>query len=87
MSQLELIWNIFGINTPAYPNIRLKGVINTLVDHRNRIAHGEEWPERIGGRYSIGEMHTQSNDVLTQCLYYLNSLEGYLLVATNLHRR
>jgi hypothetical protein len=44
----ELVWSLFGFAGDSYPTFRHRTVLIDLAETRNRIAHGEDDPERIG---------------------------------------
>lgn len=56
-SQLDLIWEMFGLPNSSLPVPKLIGYVDEMVMHRNAIAHGSERPEDVGRRYSTSEMH------------------------------
>jgi len=53
---IDVIWEVFGFSTPAFPSIVSRLALTELADTRNSIAHGEDIPARIGGQKSVSEM-------------------------------
>jgi hypothetical protein len=50
--QLEAIWDVFGLEPPVLPSSRSYGFLTDLRENRNRAAHGEEDPVRLGRQQS-----------------------------------
>lgn len=55
-SQLELIWELFGVPGPIVAESRHRFYINETVEKRNDIAHGTEPPDRVGERFTVDEL-------------------------------
>ena len=62
-SQLESIWNTFGITHDVVTDVKIKWRVAALADNRNAIAHGRELASVIGGRYTISEIECIYNDI------------------------
>ncbi len=76
--QLETIWTLFGIPGPIVPASRLIAHIIELVDTRNRIAHGDDSPEAVGGRFSTGEMRKRIDDTEAVCTHVITAAGAYM---------
>lgn len=76
-SQLETIWNVFGLPGSIVPDPRLRGHIVEMVDNRNRIAHGADAPYIVGGRFSVGELEKRINDTEAVCTHIISSVASY----------
>ena len=48
-----------------------------VVDNRNKIAHGEDAPYVVGGRFSVGELDKRINDTETVCTHIITSVTSY----------
>jgi hypothetical protein len=44
----ELIWTVFGFPGQSFPSPRHRAVLLDISVTRNRVAHGEDEPERVG---------------------------------------
>ena len=77
-SQLESIWNTFGITHDVVTDVKIKGRLAALADNRNAIAHGRELASVIGGRYTISEIECIYNDINTYCSYIITVFEDYI---------
>lgn len=80
--QLETIWSLFGIPHPIVPGPRLRGHITELVEARNRIAHGSDAPDVVGGRFTIAEMQQRLDDTEAVCTHIVGSVTAYVATAT-----
>lgn len=78
-NQLESIWNTFGITRDVVTDVKIKGRLAALADHRNAIAHGRELASVIGGRYTISEIDSIYNDISTYCSYIITVFEDYIM--------
>ncbi len=76
--QLETIWATMGISDPVLPKPSLIGLLEELVDNRNKIAHGRESPVTIGSRFTIDDLEKRFNDINKLCDYIIQCLETYL---------
>lgn len=74
-SQLDLIWETFGLPNSSLPEPRLAGYVRELVEHRNAIAHGSERPEDVGGRYTTAEMQDRVRQTEKICNHLVDSAE------------
>lgn len=78
-NQLESIWNTFGITRDVVTDVKIKGRLAALADHRNAIAHGRELASVIGGRYTISEIDSIYNDISKYCSYIITVFEDYIM--------
>lgn len=84
-SQLETIWEIFGIPGPIVPTPRLRGHIEEMVDARNRIAHGTDAPDAVGGRFTVGDLEKRVDDTEAICTHIVSSMTTYAASPTAFH--
>ena len=68
-AQLETIWNVFGLPGTIVPTPRLRGHIKEMVDTRNRIAHGSDAPDTVGGRFTVADLERRINDTEEVCTH------------------
>jgi hypothetical protein len=47
-AHFEVIWNVFGFSGLSYPSFRHRTSLLDLAWTRNRVAHGEDTPEKVG---------------------------------------
>ena len=66
-AQLETIWSLFGLPGTIVPAPRFRGHIEEMVEARNKIAHGNEAPDMIGGRFTIADLEKRINDTEGAC--------------------
>ena len=76
-SQLELIFEVFGIKRMAVRRQKHKQRIAEVVGHRNAIAHGRESAEDIGRRYTHSEIRTAVRQMKSVCLLLINVLNVF----------
>lgn len=76
-SQLETIWNLFGIPGSIVPDPRLLGHIGELVEARNRIAHGSDAAESVGGRFTFPDMDKRIDDTEIVCTHIVATVTSY----------
>ncbi|MDM8530748.1 MAE_28990/MAE_18760 family HEPN-like nuclease [Anaerolineales bacterium HSG25] len=76
--QLEELWSMLGVESPALPRPPLIGRLEELVENRNAISHGRESPVTIGGRFTSSDLESRYNDVNELCSYLIQQLEIYL---------
>lgn len=76
--QLKLIWNVFGLAAPELPHPGFIQYIDEMVDNRNRIAHGRESPVSVGGRFSIGDIETKTNQNEQLCSHIASQFADFL---------
>jgi hypothetical protein len=48
-----------------------------MVDSRNKIAHGEDAPYVVGGRFTVGELEKRINDTEVVCTHIITSVASY----------
>lgn len=76
-AQLETIWSLFGLPGTILPEPRLRGHIEEMVEARNRIAHGNEAPDTVGGRFTIGDLEKRISDTEAVCTHIMTSASSY----------
>ena len=86
ISQLEVIWNLFGVTSPTVPAQKFNVFIGEMVDKRNGIAHGQFTAEEVGRNHSKAEVLTKISDCRTLCHYLLTELESRCAIAGNVSR-
>lgn len=77
-TQLQTLWELFGIVGPHVPHNRLIGRIEELVELRNGIAHGRMRAEDVGGRFSIGDLRVRHSDTAEICWHLIGALEAHV---------
>ena len=82
-SQLQLIWQLFDLTGDPWPQPRLIGRINELVEARNHIAHGTEAPSERGRRISDGEAADRISDIEALCVHIVASFSCQLSTTTH----
>jgi hypothetical protein len=86
VAQIETIWRVLGITVPPVNSPPMIGRIAELVDQRNKIAHGRERPDTVGGRFTIADLQKRLDDIEAVCLYVVQQLETHVTVPANLRR-
>ena len=76
-SQLETIWNVFGIAGPIVPQQRLLGRIDELVETRNAVAHGRQTAREVGGRHSDQDMQDRIADTYLIARHVIDRLDTH----------
>lgn len=77
-TELDSIWTAFGLSTPSTPSPSARQRLTTLVQNRNSIAHGNESPGQVGGRYSVNDLNIYLSDIDLTITHIVLSLEKYL---------
>lgn len=77
-SQLELVWELFGLVGDPWPHPRLKGRIDEIVSARNLIAHGEQAASVCGAQLSNAEMLTRIDDFEALCVHMVAVFDSQL---------
>jgi hypothetical protein len=77
-TQLQLVWELFGIPSPVLPHPRFSRYIDEMVENRNRIAHGNESAELVGRRYTIADLDVRANDVEHLCTHITSAFSSFL---------
>lgn len=75
--QLQLIFEIFGVNRPPVRMLRHLTRITELVEKRNSIAHGMETAENVGKRFTRSEISQRFSQVKKVCLDFIKVLETH----------
>jgi len=76
-AQLETIWSLFGLPGPIVPIPRLRKHIEEMVENRNRIAHGSDAPDTVGGRFTVAELRKRIDDTEEVCTHIVTIASGY----------
>lgn len=76
-SQLQNIWECYGIPLPILPADRMIGRLEELVNNRNEIAHGRGSASDVGRRYTQSELLDRLNDMDMLCFSLISKLEQY----------
>jgi hypothetical protein len=85
-AQLKVICITLGLPSGALiPDPRLIGWINEVVENRNRVAHGRETAEAVGGRYSSADLDVRRMHMDQICNHIVAVLEAHANVAANFH--
>lgn len=74
-SQLQTIWDIFGLSCPILPEKKHIGRVEELVENRNAIAHGRRTAGEVGSGFSFTDMEQRINDVERISTYLLTEME------------
>jgi hypothetical protein len=77
-AQLELVWSLFGMPPPFVEKLRHLGLIEEMVENRNKIAHGLESPENVGRRYSANDIVERVRDTETICSYLVAKAQAHI---------
>ncbi|MBD2872396.1 MAE_28990/MAE_18760 family HEPN-like nuclease [Paenibacillus arenilitoris] len=78
-AQLQSIWKSFCIEKPILPRVDSGGILNEIVEKRNKIAHGEETPEEVGRRFSFDDLERRFEVISELCSYIIAVFEDYLV--------
>lgn len=78
MARFKTIWNLFGIDGPTLPDLRLISRIDELVGNRNSIAHGRLTANEVGRDYSAKDLGRIIKDVSTIANHVIASLEDHI---------
>jgi hypothetical protein len=73
--QLDTIWEILGLASNPTIERRHRGRIDELVENRNAVAHGREFAESIGGRYTVSELTSCADDYEQIAVHLVASFE------------
>jgi len=86
-SNLQVIFSALGIKSSSN-NQHLKRMlrIDEVVENRNKIAHGRETPEQIGGVYTHDDILDRIDHVENICRTFLNRIERFCKNSV-LHKR
>ena len=76
-TQLETIWQVFGIDVPVLPDERLKHRIDGLVENRNAIAHGRRTASEVGRDYTSAELGTWVTDIDSIVQYIIDTMNAH----------
>ena len=76
--ELDSVWNAFGLTSTSTPSPSARQRLTTLVRNRNAIAHGDEAPSEVGGRYSVNELGVYLSDLDLTVTHVVLSLDKYL---------
>jgi hypothetical protein len=76
-SQLQTIWDIFGLSCPILPEKKHIGRVSELVENRNAIAHGRRTADDVGSGFSFDDMEQRINDVERISIYLLTEMETH----------
>lgn len=77
--QLESIAKSFGISLPVIPSPEIGGHLETIVNNRNWIAHGDKSPVDIGRQYTINEIINYTEITSELCTYIIELYESYII--------
>ena len=75
--QLETIWSIFGLPGEIVSKPSLRGHIVEMVDTRNRIAHGSDAPDAVGGRFTTSDLGKRIDDTEDVCVHLLVTIGAH----------
>lgn len=76
-SQLQDIWDCYGIPSPILPANSMIGRLDEIVGNRNKIAHGRGSASDVGRRYTHSELLVRLNDIDMLCFSVISKLEQY----------
>ncbi len=86
-SQLELMFEVFGIKRLPVRRRAHKTRINEVVNHRNTIAHGNETAVEIGRRYTREDIQNVVRQMKSVCLLLVSVFDGYCADSSKQLRR
>ena len=78
LPQIEGIWRIFGIATPARMNERIATRLSNLADNRMKVAHGRETASTVGAAYTANVLNTYYTEVRDYIAYLISCFESYI---------
>lgn len=85
-TQLQMIFSVFGISRlPVRRRVHLYR-IDEIVDHRNKIAHGNETASEIGRTYTRQEIAKRIRMLNSVCLLLISIFDGFCADVSR-HRR
>lgn len=73
-SQLQTIWDIFGVTSSIVPSGRIYPLIDELVENRNAIAHGRRTSDDVGRGYSETDIDKKIKETRDLCIHIVDSL-------------
>lgn len=76
-TQLQMIFNVFGIDRLPVRRRRHIPRIDEVVNHRNQIAHGDETAVEIGRRYSRSEIGDIMREMKSVCDLQVAVFDAY----------
>jgi hypothetical protein len=76
--QLQSIWAAFAIQHPVLPDMRLKGLLEELVEKRNAIAHGRETASAVGRRFTVQDLESRYRAMNRLCTHVVSTFDEYL---------
>jgi len=85
-SQLELMFQVFGISRLPVRRRTHRFRINEVVRHRNEISHGNETPETAGRTYTSAEVRKMIRQMRSVCNLLVSVFDGFCS-DRNRHRR
>jgi hypothetical protein len=85
-SQLDVIWNLFGIASGLLPAPPIEFFIHEMVENRNAIAHGRSTAEDVGRNHSKAGILDKIADCRSLCFHIVSELETKCSAAANLGR-
>lgn len=77
-AQLDTIWTLFGIPGPIVVQPRHRRLIEEMIENRNRIAHGEDPPDAVGGGFTTADLTVRVDGVEAVCTHIINTVTGYI---------
>ena len=85
-SQLQLIFDVFGIKGIPAKRRRHLGRINDVVENRNAIAHGRDTAENIGRTHTRADILLAFRQMQSVCLFLIKIIKDHCGDASR-HRR
>lgn len=77
-SQLEFIWEMFGMPGCALVEAKSRGYLDEIVEKRNQIAHGREAAADVGARFTCDEMEKRVGVVEQNSLHLVGCVRAFL---------
>lgn len=77
--QLKSIANSFGVNCNVLPRPEVGGYVQTMVNNRNDIAHGNKLPKEVGRGYTINDIKKTVKIIKEVCEYTITVYENYII--------
>lgn len=78
-TQLQSIWDAFGISTPLFHDVRFGTRMKDIVMNRINVAHGNQSASDVGSAFTIKDLEDRLNDVSSFCSYLISTFDDYII--------
>jgi hypothetical protein len=76
---IQKAFDLFGLSSNAFYDVRVKQYIDEVVDKRNAVGHGRESAATIGQAYTSGRLQTLLDEINKQTQFVVSEFENLLL--------